>query len=286
MCLPTNHLDALCRLVGIPVEHGTLSPSDFDQPGAAAPRCYRLHSAAAAAVDGDASVAQFIPPSMEARHRSGEASKPLPLMPGEETGYYVVLTGPAGAFSDPILELYGPSIERRLVDVFYAHGEWYCGEENVMAGRAPWMEARIEESHSEEGERIVRARLHGLSSEQFEFSPRPQTKLTIIVRFKGVEEGAGELRARFWPTSGAAEPIVLGPVFHVEVAAPKWVPLRCESYIRSRETHPQLLPHALRRTPARASDCSTLPQSSPASPSWRIGASSSLRRYPACSNSG
>ena len=39
-----------------------------------------------------------------------------------------------------------------------------------MAGRAPWLEARIEESHSEAGERIVRARLHGLSAEQFEFS--------------------------------------------------------------------------------------------------------------------
>ena len=74
--------------------------------GAPTPRCYRLHSAAAAAVDGDASVAQFISPSMEAKYRSGEASKPLPLMPGEETGYYVVLTGPAGAFSDPVLELY------------------------------------------------------------------------------------------------------------------------------------------------------------------------------------
>ena len=92
---------------------------------------------------GDATVAQLIPPSMEAKYRSGEASKPLPLMPGEETGYYVVLTGPAGAFSDPVLELFGPAIERRLVEVFYCPRRMalWRGERNWPAAHRGWRPA-------------------------------------------------------------------------------------------------------------------------------------------------
>jgi hypothetical protein len=68
----------------------------------------------------------------------------------------------------------------------------------------------------------------------------------MILRLKAVEEGAGELRARFLPSPEATEPIALNPVYRVEVATPKWIPLRCESHIRTRVRHPQLLPHALR----------------------------------------
>lgn len=143
---------------------------------------------------------------------------PIPLS-GEESIPFQ-LNGPAGAFTDPVLELSGPAVDLGIVALsdrdHGAYGRWALGMEAIRAGDILTFHAVIS-SEETEGRRVLRACLQGLSAKPYGLPPRKQSILVFLATLRGIAVGAGQVRVSFLPNAAGAERLALRPVLLVEV---------------------------------------------------------------------
>lgn len=135
---------------------------------------------------------------------------------GEVASVSFELNGPAGAFTDPVLELSGSAIDSGMVTLLDGYGLWALGMEQIRAGNIKRVHASIATAEVE-GQGVLRACLQGLSADRFAFAPRKQSILCCWANLRGVAMGAGELRVSCLPSALAQERLALRPLHLIEV---------------------------------------------------------------------
>ena len=102
------------------------------------------------------------------------------------------LNGPAGTFTDPVLEFSGPAVDAGLValsDTDYGtYGRWALGLEAIRAGDIRTVHAVLSLAGTED-RRLLRACLEGLSAERFAFAPCKRSILSFLSNLRGVALG-------------------------------------------------------------------------------------------------
>jgi hypothetical protein len=153
-------------------------------------------------------------------HKGPTLRLEIPL--GGETPISFELNGPAGAFTDPVLEFSGPAVDAGLVALSDAdHGayaRWALGLQGIRAGNIRTVHALLSSGETE-GRRVLRACLQGLSAERFGWAPRKQSILAFLSSLRGLNIGTGQLRACCLPNASATERLFLRPALLVEVRA-------------------------------------------------------------------
>jgi hypothetical protein len=202
----------LCDLVGLSRRLATSTPGDLQ--GRPQPNQQEFFFCSRPGRAGGQRVKQTV------AYKGPSLHLPIPL--GGVAPISFELNGPAGSFTDPVLEFSGPAVDRGLValsDANYgAYGLWAPGLEAIRAGDIRTIHAVVN-SDGTENRRVLRTCLRGLSAERFAFPPRKSSILSFLCSLHGVVVGSGELQALCFPNGAAAESLSLRPMFLVDVQA-------------------------------------------------------------------
>jgi hypothetical protein len=196
----------LCDLVGLSRDLATRTPQDMQaRPW---PNQQQFNFRSRPGTPAGIMVKQTVP--------NKDRTQPLSIGLRKERSIPFELNGPAGAFTDPILEFTGSAVDAGIVELSEGYGLWALGIEAIRAGdiRRVSADVSLEEIV---GRRVLRACLNGLSAERVAFPPRKQSILIYWSTLCGIAAGAGELHVSCLPNASAAERLALRPTFLVEV---------------------------------------------------------------------
>jgi hypothetical protein len=196
----------LCDLVGLSRDLATRTPRDMQERPWPNQQTFNLRSRPGQ--PGGIVVKQNVP--------NKDRTQPLSIGLREGHSLPFELTGPAGAFADPVLEFTGPAVDTGLVELSEGYGLWALGLEAIRAGQIQRVHAEVSAAEAGGG-RVLRACLKGLSAQSLALPPRKQSILIFWSTLRGAAAGAGELRVSLLPSAAAAERLELRPVFLVEV---------------------------------------------------------------------
>jgi len=126
------------------------------------------------------------------------------------------LNAPAGEFDEPVLEFSGPAVDAGLLELTEGYGLWALGLDAILRGDIRRVNAEVSTGEND-GRRVLRVHLKGLSANRFAFPPRKQSILIFWSTFRAIAVGSGELHVSFVPNPAATECLALRPQFLVEI---------------------------------------------------------------------
>ena len=200
-----DQLVRLCGLVGLSVALATATPRDLEIQ--ALPNRQRYYFRSRPQPGGSLLVKQTV------AYKGPVLTCPLQVGQDQSSGFE--LNALAGSFSDPVLEFSGSAIDSGMVAVPEAHGQWSLGLEHMLAGGLRRVDAVI--ASAEEGRRVFRACLKGLSAARFAFPPRKKSILIFQYTLRGITAGSGEVQVDCLPNVLVSERLALRPRLLVEV---------------------------------------------------------------------
>lgn len=196
----------LCDLVGLSGELATQIPADLEaRPWS---NQLRFHLRSCPGPRGSCRVKQNVP--------NKDRTQRLTIGLWKETSIPFELCGPAGAFTDPVLEFTGPAADSGIVELSEGYGLWALGIEAIRRREICRVNAEVCRVQAD-GRHVLRACLKGLSPERFAFPLRKQSILIYWATLRATASGAGELRVSCLPNGSAAERLELRPLFLVEM---------------------------------------------------------------------
>lgn len=212
MLFADDLLMRLCDLLGVSRELATTTPRDLQSRPLPNQQEFYFRSRP--------EVAGGLPVKQTVAHKAQTA--PLQLALRSEHSIAFELNGPAGVFTDPVLEFSGPAVNAGLVVLsdkdFGCYGLWALGMEAIRAGDIRRGHAVLS-SAEKDGQQVLRTCLQGFSAAQFSFPPRKQSILIYWICLRAVAVGSGDLHVRLRPDGSKDEHLSLRPVFHVTIGA-------------------------------------------------------------------